>query len=146
MGCSSRRNRTSTRWAAEFTPSNLRAYIYEGLTNHVRAGLAIAQFFEGRDEALADIEAALADARSMGDEYFAAYLAHTLGEAYTRRGDFARAEESFQRALKYYDRTNLRPYRVRTLEALAALYDRQGRSADAERTRAAAQAIGKALR
>jgi tetratricopeptide (TPR) repeat protein len=129
----------------EGTPSNLRALINEGLTNQVRAGRAIVQFFDGRDEALADIEAALANARGMGDEYFAAYLAHTLGNAYTRLGDFQRAEESFQRALKYYTRTDLRPYRVRTLEALATTYDRAGRSADAERARAEAQEVAQAL-
>ncbi len=130
---------------AEGTPPNLRALINEGLTNHVRAGLAIAHFLEGRDEALAEIEASLATARGLGDEYFAAYLAHTLGEAYTRQGDFQRAEESFQRALKYYHRTNLRPYQVRTLEALASMYDRAGRGADAARTRAEAQEAAQAL-
>jgi class 3 adenylate cyclase/tetratricopeptide (TPR) repeat protein len=111
------------------------------VNNRVRAGLAIAQFAGGRVEALADMEDTLVAARQIGDEYMEAFIAHALGEAHARLEDFERAEGYFQTALDYYARTDQRPYLARSLEALAAMYEQQGRQADASRTRAEARTM-----
>ena len=49
----------------------------------VRAGLAVAQFFSGRTEAIDDMKRALANAEAIGDDYTVASVAAALGEAYT---------------------------------------------------------------
>jgi class 3 adenylate cyclase/tetratricopeptide (TPR) repeat protein len=108
----------------------------EQLVNRVHAGLAVAQLFGGRSEAIDDMENALANAEAVGDDYTAAFLAQALGEGYTRLGEFGRARRHLDVALDYYRRNNMRPYLARVLQTSADLYDAQGHVAEAERERA----------
>jgi class 3 adenylate cyclase/tetratricopeptide (TPR) repeat protein len=117
----------------------------EQLVNEVRAGLAIAQFFSGRMEAINDMERTLANAEAIGDDYAVAFIAQALGEAYTRLGDFERAERYLNTALDYYRRNDMRPYLARVLQSLVYWYEEQDRSAEAEQTRAEAHELMKDL-
>ncbi len=113
----------------------------DAFRNQAWSGLAVAQFFSGRAEAINDMESALANARAIDDEYGIAFLAQMLGEAYTRTGEFERAQNYLDAALEYYRRSQMRPYLVRALESVSTLYERQGRKADAERARAEADQL-----
>jgi class 3 adenylate cyclase/tetratricopeptide (TPR) repeat protein len=107
----------------------------EVVANEVRAGLAVAQFFSGRTEAIEDMKRAFANAEAVGDEYTVASLAQALGEGYTRLGDFERAERYLNTALDYYRRNDMRPYLARGLQSLAYWYEQQGRDEEAEQVR-----------
>jgi tetratricopeptide (TPR) repeat protein len=113
----------------------------EELINQVHAGLAIARFFSGRTEAINDMERTLANAEAIGDDYTVAFIAQALGEAYTRLGDFERAERYLNSALDYYRRNDMRPYLARVLQALVYWYEQQGRGAEAEQARAEAREL-----
>jgi tetratricopeptide (TPR) repeat protein len=108
----------------------------EVVANEVRAGLAVAQFFSGRTEAIEDMKRAFANAEAVGDEYTVASVAQALGEGYTRLGDFERAERYLNTALDYYRRNDMRPYLARALQSLAYWYEQQGRDEEAEQARA----------
>ncbi|MFQ5794932.1 MAG: tetratricopeptide repeat protein, partial [Candidatus Bipolaricaulia bacterium] len=110
-----------------------------------RAGLAIAQFYSGRAEAVQDMEDVLANAQAIDDQLGAAIVAQTLGESLTQMGKLERAESYLNRAFDYYRRTEMRPYLARALQSLAHLYERQGRSQDAENARAEAETLMKEL-
>jgi tetratricopeptide (TPR) repeat protein len=99
----------------------------------VHAGLAIAQFFSGRTEAINDMKSTLANAEAVGDEYTVAFIAQALGEGYTQLGDFERAEQHFDTALDYYRRNDMKPYVARVLKSSAKLHEAQGHHAEAER-------------
>src|ERR687889_1258554 len=71
----------------------------EVLANEVRAGLAAARFLGGDTEAINDMETTLANADAVGDDYTVAFIAQTLGEAYTQLGDFERAKQYLDTAL-----------------------------------------------
>ena len=101
-----------------------------------RAGLAIAQFFGGRVEAISDMENRW-PTRPLGDDYTVAFLAHALGEGYTQLCDFERAKQNLDSALDYYRRNGMRPYVARVLKSSADLHQAQGRVAEAERDLAA---------
>jgi class 3 adenylate cyclase/tetratricopeptide (TPR) repeat protein len=105
----------------------------EQVANEVHAGLAIAQFFSGRTEAINDMESTLANAEAVGDEYTVAFIAQALGEGYTQLGDFERAEQHFDTALDYYRRNDMKPYVARVLKSSAKLHEAQGHDAEAER-------------
>jgi tetratricopeptide (TPR) repeat protein len=113
----------------------------EQLVNQVHAGLAIAQFFGGRTEAIDDMKRALANAEAIGDDYTVAFIAQALGEGYTRLGDFERAERYLNTALDYYRRNDMRPYLARVLQSLVYWYEQQGRGAEAEQARAEAHQL-----
>jgi tetratricopeptide (TPR) repeat protein len=113
----------------------------EQLINQVRAGLAIAQFFGGRTEAISDMERTLANAEAIADEYTVALVAQALGEGYTQLGDFERAKRYLDTALDYYRRNDMRPYLARTLQSLVYWYEQQGRGAEAEQPRAEASRL-----
>ena len=108
----------------------------EAVANEVRAGLAIAQYFSGRTEAINDMERTLKNAEAIGDDYTAAFVAQALGEGYSQLGDFERAKQYLDAALDYYRRNDMRPYLARVLQSLAYWYEQQGRGAEAERERA----------
>ena len=110
----------------------------EQLVNRVHAGLSIAQLLGGSDEAIQDLEGALANAEAMGDGYTAALIAQALGEGYTRLGEFERAEKHLDAALDYYRQNEMRPYVARVLQSLAHWHEQQGHDAEAERARAQA--------
>jgi class 3 adenylate cyclase/tetratricopeptide (TPR) repeat protein len=113
----------------------------EDVNNQVRAGLAIAQFFSGRIEAIDDMKKALTNAQALGDAYTAAFLSQYLGEAYTRLGEFEQAGSYLNTALEHYRRNDMRPYLVRALQSLVYWYEQQGRSAEAEQARAEARQL-----
>jgi tetratricopeptide (TPR) repeat protein len=115
------------------------------IENTARTGLALAEFMSGRAEAVKDMESTLENARALGDPYTAALLSQTLGESYTQLGDFERAEGYLQAALDYYRPNGMRPYVARTLQSLAALYDKQGCSAEAASARSEAEELARAL-
>ena len=108
------------------------------LVNRVRAGLAIAQFFGGRVEAIDDMETSLANAEALGDDYTVAFIAQALGEGYTRSGNFELAERYLETALDYYRRNGMKPYLARALQSLARWHERQGQDAQAEQASAEA--------
>jgi tetratricopeptide (TPR) repeat protein len=111
------------------------------LNNQVRAGLAIAQFFSGRVDAINDMKEALTNARALSDDYTVAFLSQSLGEAYTQLGEFEQAGSYLSAALEYYHRKTMRPYLARALESLAQFYEKQGRSSDAVQARGEAQTL-----
>jgi tetratricopeptide (TPR) repeat protein len=117
----------------------------EQVAYQVRAGLAVAQFFSGRTEAIDDMKRALANAKAIGDDYTVASVAGALGEAYTQLGDFERAKEYLGTALDYYRRNDMRPYLARTLQSLVYWYEQQDRGAEAEQVRAEASRLMKEL-
>jgi tetratricopeptide (TPR) repeat protein len=105
----------------------------EVLANEVRAGLAVARFLGGDTEAINDMETTLANADAVGDDYTVAFIAQTLGEAYTQLGDFERAKQYLDTALDYYRRNEMKPYLARGLKSSAKLHEAQGHVAEAER-------------
>jgi tetratricopeptide (TPR) repeat protein len=64
-----------------------------------------------------------------------------LYSSYTRLGDFELAKQYLDTALDYYRRNDMRPYLARVLQSLTYWYEQQGRSAEAEQTRAEAQRL-----
>jgi tetratricopeptide (TPR) repeat protein len=113
----------------------------EQLVNEVRAGLAIAQFFSGRTEAISDMERTLANAEAIEDDYTVALVAQALGEAYTQLGDFERAGRYLNTALDYYRRNDMRPYMARVLQSIVYWHEQQGRGVEAEQPRAEARQL-----
>ncbi len=104
-----------------------------------RAGLAMAQFFSGRTEALADLEDAYAQAQALHNNMGSALIAQTLGGIYALQGNAARAESILNAALAYFRPNQMAPYLARTLETLAQVYDQQARPNDAAQARAEGQ-------
>lgn len=111
-----------------------------------RAGLGVSEFLSGRREALEEVEAALAQARALGLGYTAAFIAQTLGGLYAQAGAYARAGELLDEAENYYRKNELRPYLARTLEARAALYEKQGRDAEGRAARERVEGIMEELK
>jgi class 3 adenylate cyclase/tetratricopeptide (TPR) repeat protein len=118
---------------------------FDDLRNRVRAALGIAEVLAGQKDQLADVEASLASARTMGDGHGAAIIEAGLGDAYAHLGDLDRAEQHYLAALASFRQRNIPPSQARTLETMAALYERQGRAAEAEAARREAAALKEAL-
>jgi class 3 adenylate cyclase/tetratricopeptide (TPR) repeat protein len=117
----------------------------EVIVNEVRAGLAIARFLGGDNEAINDMESALANADAVGDDYNVAFIAQALGEAHTQLGDFERAMQYLDTALDYYRRNDMKPYLARGLKSSANLHEAQGHVAEAERDLAEAGRLSEEL-
>jgi tetratricopeptide (TPR) repeat protein len=111
----------------------------------VQAGLAMAQFCEGRLEAIADLETALATMQTYNDPVGAAEAARMLGVCLTQLGDLDRAEAHLQSAADFYRRLEMRPYLVRTLFSLAQLFTQQDRLAEANNAQTEAETLMAAL-
>jgi tetratricopeptide (TPR) repeat protein len=111
-----------------------------------RTGLAVADFLGGQPEAVNDMEKTLESANARDDPYTVAFLAQSLGDSYLQLGELERSERYLQAALAYYRSNDMRPYLARTLQSLAAFYEKQGRASDAAQARAEADDIAKALR
>jgi len=118
---------------------------FDDLRNRVRAALGIAEVLAGQSDSLVDVEASLASARTMGDGHGAAIIEAGLGDAYAHLGDLDRAEQHYRAALDSSRQRSVRPSQARTLESLAALYERQGRLSEAEGARQEAEALKDAL-
>jgi tetratricopeptide (TPR) repeat protein len=115
------------------------------IVNQVHAGLAIARFMGGDTGAINDMESALANADSVGDDYTAAFIAQALGEGYTQLGDFERAKLYLDTALDYYRRNDMKLYLARVLRSSAQLHEAQGHVAEAKRELAEAGQLMAAL-
>jgi tetratricopeptide (TPR) repeat protein len=134
--------------AAEAFQESIRRSVASGaarIENTGRTGLAITEFMGGQIGAVADMENTLESARVLDDPYSVAFLSQTLGQSYTHMGQLDRAEGYLKEALDYYRHKDMRPYIARTLQSLADLYDKQGRSADAERARSEAGELARGL-
>jgi tetratricopeptide (TPR) repeat protein len=105
----------------------------------------VAAFLGGQTEAVNEMEKTLESARERDDPYTTAILSQSLGDSYMQLGDLERSERYLQAALDYYRGIDMRPYIVRALQSLASLHDKQGRAPDAERARAEAGDLVKAL-
>jgi tetratricopeptide (TPR) repeat protein len=103
----------------------------ETLASLNRTGLALTEAQSEGDEAVAQLEAALAQASARRDPYTEAQVAQSLAQLLLRRGDLQRAEECLNIALAYYRRNGMLPYLVRAVALAAHLYEKQGRVADA---------------
>jgi transcriptional regulator with XRE-family HTH domain/tetratricopeptide (TPR) repeat protein len=110
-----------------------------------QAGLAMAQFCDGRIEAIADMETALVTMNTHNDQVGAAEVARMLGTCLTQLGDLGRAEGYLNTALDFYRQMEMRPYQVRTLFTLAELFTQQDRLADAHNAQVEAKALTQAL-
>jgi tetratricopeptide (TPR) repeat protein len=129
--------------ALELREDNIDEFVdgSELMVHRAHAGLAIAQLFGGRGEAIEDMERLLSNAEALGDDYTAALIAQALGEGYTGSGEFERAKRHLDAAHDYYRRNDMRPYEARVLQSLAYWNERQGREEEAERARAQAHRI-----
>jgi len=108
------------------------------LVNRIHAGLAVARFFGGRPEAIDAMETSLANAKALGDDYTAAFVAQSLGEGYAQLGNFERAKQYLDDALGYYRRNGMRPYLARALQSLARWHEKQGHNAQVDQASAEA--------
>jgi tetratricopeptide (TPR) repeat protein len=99
-------------------------------------GLGVTRILSGHPEGIQQIENAHAHARRIGEEFFNALLAQTLGEIYLQRGDVELATTRLGEALDYFRRHRMRPYLTRALGLLAEAFDRQGEQEKANQTRA----------
>jgi len=111
----------------------------------VRATRAAALLLSGHSEALDELKQALAHARTLGDQYWVAFISQYLGEVHTELGEFERAEKYFNAAAAYYRSTGIYPSLARVLQSLSELYERQGRKADTAHARAEAQRAARQL-
>lgn len=109
--------------------------------NMGRGGLAIAEYFGGRENAIDDLIRAYERAKALDDGIGGALFALALGGIYSSRSEFRKAEELIQDALAYYKDAELTPHIVQALEALANLYTSEGRVLEAERARADAREL-----
>jgi tetratricopeptide (TPR) repeat protein len=73
---------------------------------------------QSRERALEWIERAAAESRLRGDDA-PPHLDYLRGNALLAQGDYQRADESFQRAIRY---RGIEPFRVRRMMALTALF------------------------
>ncbi|HEX6508667.1 MAG TPA: hypothetical protein VF221_13645, partial [Chloroflexota bacterium] len=101
----------------------------------LRGGLAMVQARAAEPGGMDTLKAVRDSARASGDDYMAAVYSQTLGETRLNDGDFEGAERDLGDALAYYRRNQMRPYLVRILRSLAALYERQGRTSEANAAR-----------
>ena len=111
------------------------------VVNQVRSGQAIARFMGGDTGAIEDLESALANAESVGDDYMVAFIAQTIGDGYTQLGDFERGQHYLDIALAYYRQNDMKPFLARVLRSSARLHQAQGNDADAERALAEARQL-----
>jgi class 3 adenylate cyclase/tetratricopeptide (TPR) repeat protein len=117
----------------------------EGIEIGVYAGMAITECAAGNSEALEKLENALANARALGDGYAAASMAQVLGERYLQAGELERAEAQLNAALGFYQGNGMWPYVAGSLQSLADLQDKLGRTADAAVSRGEAERLRQSL-
>lgn len=85
----------------------------------------------GYPAAVQEMEESLIRTHAFDDDYTAALLSRSLGESYTRLGDFERAQKHLDDALAYYRRNGMRPYLPGILASMAELREHRGESAEA---------------
>jgi predicted ATPase/class 3 adenylate cyclase len=111
---------------------------FEGFTNFIHGGLAMAQFEQGSTAAVERLRAALENARSLGDEYAAAVMSQQLARALIKLGLFDEAQANLDTALHYYRSASMRPYIANALEIAAEISDKSGKPDRAKGQRAEA--------
>jgi tetratricopeptide (TPR) repeat protein len=114
---------------------------WSGFKNRVHAAAAVAELRQGSPDAVADLEAALANARSDRDHYGAALAAENLVAALLEQGNAERAAAHLDAAIGYYREAEMRPYEVRALDRLAGVQERLGKAGDAAASRDRAAAL-----
>jgi class 3 adenylate cyclase/tetratricopeptide (TPR) repeat protein len=114
---------------------------WAGFRNRILAGAAVTGLQQGSSDAVADLETALANARSDHDDYGVAMLAQTLATVHLDRGDTDRAVEELRPALDYYRQAGMKAYLARALDTAARIADTDGREEDARRARAEAAVL-----
>jgi tetratricopeptide (TPR) repeat protein len=103
----------------------------EALAYMNRVGLAQTDSMTNREEAVAQLESVLEQAKAFREVYTEAQLSQNLAELLIRLGDWQRAEEHLNNALAYYRRNDMLPYLVKAVGLAAHVYEKQGRAADA---------------
>jgi tetratricopeptide (TPR) repeat protein len=106
-----------------------------------QAGLAMAQFYSGRLEAIEDLEGVVAKMNLYEHYVGAANANFMLGMCLFQLGLLDRAETHITNAVDYYRRSQMRPFLARTLSGLTALLEKQGRLSEAQKNRAEAESI-----
>ena len=106
-----------------------------------QAGLAMAQFYSGRIEAIEDLEGVVAKMNLYEHYVGAANANFMLGTCLFQLGLLDRAETHITNAVDYYRRSQMRPFLARTLSGLTALLEKQGRLSEAQKNRAEAELI-----
>jgi class 3 adenylate cyclase/tetratricopeptide (TPR) repeat protein len=114
---------------------------WSGFKNRVHAAAAVAELRQGSPDAVADLEAALTNARSDRDHYGAALAAENLAAALLEQGNPERAAAHLDAAIGYYREAEMRPYEVRALDRLAGVQERLGKAGDAAASRDRAAAL-----
>jgi tetratricopeptide (TPR) repeat protein len=97
----------------------------------IEGQLAVARSMADDPEAIGRLEAVLANARALGDDYSAALLEQALADAHMRQGALDRADNDLTRALEYYRRNGMKPYLARALLTLERLRSLEGRDDEA---------------
>lgn len=109
--------------------------------NRIRAGAAAAELEGGRAGSVADLEAALRNARSGHDEFAEATLSQMLAHAYLATGAPERAGASLETALAFYRKVGMKPAQARALELAARVAEAAGDAEEARAHREAAAAL-----
>jgi tetratricopeptide (TPR) repeat protein len=94
-----------------------------------QAGLAMAQFFRGRAEAVQELESVLQQMHLYDNEVGAANANAMLARCYLQLADFERAETHLEAAIEYYRRTQMSPFLARAMMSREELMKRRGVSA-----------------
>jgi transcriptional regulator with XRE-family HTH domain/tetratricopeptide (TPR) repeat protein len=110
-----------------------------------QAGLAMVRFCVGDTTAVQDLEAYVTEMQVYQNAVSAATAAHWLGTCLIQSGDLTRAEYFLKIAREFYRRAGLRPYLMRTLSALAQLYEQQARQTEAQDSRDEVTALKRSL-
>lgn len=117
----------------------------ESFLNMSHAGKALVRLTGGDSSAVEELERTLENARSLGDAYMTAYIAHGLGDALTRMDDPERGREHLREAEEYYRGRGMKPYLARVLRSLAVGHEAQGRLDEATTLRAEAEELSSTL-
>lgn len=100
-----------------------------------KAGLAMAQFYSGRVEAMQDLEKAMTRLKRFDNHVGAANAARMLGICLIQVGNLERAKHFLDTACDFYRQTEMYPSLIRTLRSLAKLLEKLHRSSDAQQVK-----------
>jgi len=103
--------------------------------NLSEAGAALTRLKNGDDRAVAELEAALANAASLQDAYGTAMLQRILGEHYLAAGEQGRAADLLHGAARYYRSAGMTPSLVSVVPTAVEALERSGDVAKANELR-----------
>lgn len=118
---------------------------WEGYTNLIRGGVAVAEFEQGTESAVDRLRTALNNARSSQDNYAAATMAQQLASALLRLGRLGEAEQLLASALEYFRSRAMLPYLASALGLAATLHEQAGRPDEAASARRESAAISQRI-